>query len=406
MTGAPWWWLIAALYGLSALRHHSGLFLFTLILTLAALASALWARYALAELSYTRHLGTKRLSFGEETDLTVDIYNAKPLPLPWLLINDQFPDGLTLVTGQLGLSRSASFKHALVNFLALRWYERVRRTYRIRGDNRGVYQFGPVEIYAGDIFGFRRQHVTLDHRDTVIVYPKVVPVEALGLPAGRPIGDLAYSRRLIEDPLRYLGVREYAQGDSIKYVHWKATARTRQLQVRTFDPSASHNLMLMIDVQTSERPYSIVPDYMELLASAAASLAAEGLERGYSVGLVANANEVGVSELLYVPSGRHPNQLMVLLEALARLMNFRLVPFARLLTSVGPQLPYGATVVALSSQADEGVQEALLRLQDAGHPVVLLTVGDEAPTIALPVEWYHLGGLDVWENLERLELAR
>jgi uncharacterized protein (DUF58 family) len=405
VIGAAWWWLLAALYLLGALTRDPRLFLFCLMLTVASLASALWARYALAELHYRRSLGHDRLSFGEETQLTLEVYNAKPLPLPWVLISDQYPEGLTLLTGELSASRSVSFRHALVNFLALRWYERVRRVYRVRGDNRGVYRFGPADIHAGDIFGFRRQRLTVEQRDELVVHPRVMPVEALGLPAARPVGEATALRRVVEDPLRYHGVREYAPGDSLRYVHWKATARTRTLQTRTFDPGASHSIMLMLDVQTTERPYTMVRDHLELLICAAASLAEDGLEHSQAVGLLANSGPPETSGWTYVPPSRHPGQAVALLDALARLTGFRLMSFARLLSVIGSRLPYGCTIVALSAQADEEAQETLVRLQDIGYPVLLLTAGDAAPTITAEIETHHLGGSDAWQSLEKLELA-
>jgi uncharacterized protein (DUF58 family) len=405
MIGLAWWWLLVALYALSAIQREPRLLLLALLLSFASAASALWARYSLAGLQYRRSLGRDRLSFGEETELTIEIYNAKPLPLPWVLVSDQYPDDVTLLTGELGISRTASFRHALVNFLALRWYERVRRTYRIRGDHRGVYRFGPAEIYAGDVFGFRRQHMTAPHEDTLIVYPKVVPVAELGLPASHPLGDFPLRQRVTEDPLRYQSVRDYAPGDPFRHIHWKATARRAQLQTRLFDPSASHSLMLLLDVQTSERPYAMVPAHLELLISAAASLAADALERGYAVGLMANAGPVDRGELTRVPVGRRPDQLVVILEALAYLSAFRLTPFHRLLTVLGPNSPYGSTLVALTAKPEEPVQEALLWLEEQGYAVLLLTVGEQAPSITPEITSYHLGGAERWHELETLQPA-
>ncbi|NPV08397.1 MAG: DUF58 domain-containing protein [Anaerolineae bacterium] len=405
MIGAFWWTLLLLLYLLSAVTRDARLFLFALMLTAAASVSALWARYSLSELRYSRRFARRRLEFGEETELTLDIYNAKPLPLPWVLISDQYPDGVELLTGQLGVSRAVSFKSALVNFLALRWYERVRRVYRLRGSNRGVFRFGPVDIYAGDVFGFRRQHRYQETIDRLIVYPKVVPVEVLGLPAARPSGDFAATRRVLEDPLRFRGVREYQPGDSIRFVHWKATARLGQLQTRVFDPSASRVLMLVVDVQTAERPYSLVPEYLELLVTAAASLAADSLSAGYSVGLMANTGPVESSELIRIPAGRHPDQIAVLLEAMAQLTGFRLMPLPRLLSVIGADLPFGATVIVLTSRPSEETQEQLLALQDLGYAVTLLTVGEEPPDIAPQLETHHLGGAESWNELASLQLA-
>lgn len=379
MIGGFWWSLLALLFLISAITRDTRLFLFALMLSAAAGVSALWSRYSLSELRYGRRFSRSRIEFGEETDLTLEIYNAKPLPLPWVLISDDYPDGVELLTGQLGTSRAVGFRSAIVNFLALRWYEKVRRVYRLRGTNRGVFRFGPAEIYAGDVFGFRRQNQRYEQIDRLIVYPKVVPVEVLGLPAARPSGDFAANRRILEDPLRFRGVREYEPGDSIRYVHWKATARQGELQTRVFDPSASRVIMLVVDVQTAERPYSLVPEHLELLISAAASLATDSLEAGYAVGLMANSGPVESNELIRVPAGRHPDQLGVLLEAMAQLTGFRLVSLPRLLAAVGSELPYGATIVVLTARPDEEIQAQLLALQDLGHGVLLLTAGKSPP---------------------------
>lgn len=405
MIGAFWWTLLLALLILSAATRDARLFLFVILLAAGSAVSALWSRFSLSELYYQRHFGRRRLEYGEETDLTIEVFNAKPLPLPWVLISDQYPDGVELLTGQLGTSRAVSFKSALVNFLALRWYERVRRVYRLRGGNRGVFPFGPAEIYAGDVFGFRRQNRRDTHLDRLVVYPRIVPVEMLGLPAARPSGDFATARRILEDPLRFRGVREYRAGDSLRHVHWKASARQGQLQTRVFDPSASRVIMLLIDVQTTEQPYGLVPEYLELLICAAASMASQNLEAGHAVGLMANSSAVTNSELIRLPAGRRPEQLALLLEGMAELTGFRLTSLTRLLGIIGSDLPYGATLVVFTSRPEAEVMEQLLSLQDAGHGVVLITAGEAPPDVPPQIISYHLGGTESWHELESFELA-
>jgi hypothetical protein len=70
-----------------------------------------------------------------------------------------------------------------------------------------------------------------------------------------------------------------------------------------------------------------------------------------------------------------------------------------------PSLPYGSTVLAITALATEPVLGSLLTLQDAGHPVVLLTVGDQMPEIPALFATFHLGGCDAWHHLETLQLA-
>ena len=68
-------------------------------------------------------------------------------------------------------------------------------------------------------------------------------------------------------------------------------------------------------------------------------------------------------------------------------------------------LPYGSTVVAITARPVEEVLVSLLGIKDAGHPVVLLTVGDEEPEVPVLFDIHYLGGRDAWRRLEALELA-
>ena len=106
-----------------------------------------------------------------------------------------------------------------------------------------------------------------------------------------------------------------------------------------------------------------------------------------------------------MPPGRSPAQVTHLLDALAPLFGFRLIPLHQMLRRSMPTIPFGSTAVVITAQATEPVFAALLTLQDAGHPVVLVTVGDEKPQVPLAFTSYHLGGRDAWRRLETLELG-
>lgn len=401
-----WWWFIGLLFAISLLLRYDILFLFTVLLALTSGASALWYRYCLQGVTFRRRLRDERIFFGEETELTIEVTNAKPLPLPWLLFRDAFPRGLSLITGELNETpQQENAILSLNDMLSLRWYERVQRTYRIRGDQRGLYLFGPADITSGDLFGFGRQQAQVDRLDRLTVYPRVVPVEQLFVPAERPVGEFKASRRVIEDPLRMATVREYIPGDSVRYIHWKNTARLQRLQTKVFDPSASHVLCVFVDLQTVYNPYGVISEYLELIVTAAASISIRALDLRQPVGVYVNGGPRGATHWTIVPPGRSPAQGTQILEALAPLFGFRLIPLHQLLRRSMPVLPYGSTVMVITAQATESVFVSLLTLQDAGHPVVLLTVGDEQCEVPAAFESCHLGGRDAWHRLETLELG-
>jgi uncharacterized protein (DUF58 family) len=335
--------------------------------------------------------------------------------LAWLLIRDSFPKGLSLLTGALHGQQGTSGQSdtpvlSLTDMLSMRWYERVERIYRIQGPKRGVYAFGPVDLASGDIFGFGQKSTCIEGRDQLMVYPKVVPIDQLGLPselipAEKPAGEFKARRKVIEDPLRLAGVRDYTPGDSIRHIHWKNTARLNKLQTKVFDPGASPVLVIFADLQTVHNPYSFVSEYLELIISATASIAVHALDQRQAVGLYVNGGPSGSSYWTSVPPGRSPGQGPQILSALAPLSGFRLLPLAQLLRRSMPALPYGSTVLAITARPVEEAMISLLTLQDAGHPVLLLTVSDQVPEVPVTFATFHLGGRDAWRRLETLELA-
>jgi uncharacterized protein (DUF58 family) len=405
MIGPVWWGVLLVLLLGGITLRNGALFLFGLLLAMGSAASVLWGRYCLSAVRFRRELASNHLNFGEELELTMEIVNAKPLPLAWLRVRDEWPVDVELLTGQFGHSYKRE-RHVLETWLAMRWYERVRRVYRLRGTQRGAFAFGPVELSAGDLFGFRWRDETLENTDLLFVFPKLVPVWDWRLPSGRPLGEALAPRRLIDDPLRFAGVRDYLPGDNPRHIHWKNSARLRRLQTRVFDPEATQSLILVVDVRTTEQSnYWYVPAHLELLISAAASIAAHALDERHAVGLYSNASAVRHEGPIGVPLGRAPGQQALLMEACARMRGFALLSGAALLEKLARGLPWGASVVMLSALPDEDLQSALLTVQAAGHACLLLTVGDTPITPPAGLEVVHLGGEDAWETLAALELG-
>ncbi len=403
MNRPPWWSLLILMLILALILRRSALAVFSIVLLMAIGASELWARHSLTNVTYERKLGGPYIGYGEETTLTLEFTNAKPLPLAWLLVRDRYPKRVDLLTEavQGGVTGQSEY---LLTLVALRWYERLRRTHRVQGTHRGVFSFGPAQLSSGDVFGFRRQSRNDAQVDTLTVFPKVVPVANLGLPADRPMGEWAARRKVMEDPLRFSMVREYAPGDNPRYIHWKVSAHTGSLQTKVFDPSDTLWLTVAVDVRTRDRAYEYVPEYLEFAISAAASIIMHALSERHMVGLCANGLGEGGETWVQIKPGRHPAQATQLLSMLATLEPFRGLPFNEMLYQMQPGLPYGSTVAAISAVPNERLYEALLDLEKQGHRVMLLTVGDEAFDVPELVMHYHLGGRDEWNRLEALSM--
>ncbi len=397
--------LTIILFAASILLQNPLLFLLAALLALVMWTTALWGRYALAGVTYTRKLGTTRMFVGEENDLWIEIVNAKPLPLAWLKANDEIPAEVQLIQADVHFTHKQT-RRVLTNLLALRFYERVRKHYRLRATQRGALEFGPVQLSSGDMFGLRTQQQEFPQTDLLLVYPKVVPLTALGLPAAHPFGDAKMTRKIAEDPLRLMSAREYIAGDSPRFIHWKASARRGALQTKIFEPSAQRVTALFLDAQTVPFEYQgFVPEYLEFAITTAASIARYLLDAREAVGLYSNASRRNENKPAKLAPSQRPAQWFEILNTLAWLNYLTTTPLENYLHAELSALPFGATVIAISAVITDELLAALLEAKRAGHLVVLLTIGEEPPReIPDEIKTYWLGGRGAWENLAQLKL--
>lgn len=400
--------LLAALLALSVWLRQPALFVIVLGLGLTDAASRTWRRWSLRGVEYRRHLSQARAFFGEEVELTVEMVNRKPLPLAWLQAEDEVPCEVTIEGARLHQSYKPH-RMILTNVLSLRWFERVRRRYRVRCDQRGEHVFGPAVLRSGDLFGIFHDEVEVPQVDRLVVYPRVVPVAHLGLPSHAPLGDLRGAERLFEDPSRLASLRDYRPDDDPRRLEWKATARSGNLTVKVFEPSTTHRLYLFLNLNTyaqfwwMQRYY---PDLLELAIMATASIANWALEQGLQVGLYANGNARRADRRVALPPSRSPQQLPEILDALARVLPFATMPVELLLAEEGLGLPWGSTVVLVTAVITDPLLEALEAARGQGRSLALILVGDHMPHLELPgVAVRHVRGEEAWRAVRGITVA-
>jgi len=388
---SPAWFEMAALLTVVGLivRQRALFVLAACLLTVIPLAWW-WKRTSLRRLEYERHFD-KRCAFpGETVQMTVRITNRKLLPLSWLEVRDEVPIALPLVQGVL-MPTPVPEIGTLDNALSLRWYERVGRRYELACTARGVYKLGPVHLKSGDLFTLFEEHQTRGHNDHVIVYPRIWPLEDLGLPSKEPFGERKAHRRLLADPLRTIGIRDYHPEDSLRHVHWKATAHRGELQVRVFEPAATLNLVILLNVCTFEHNWQgVLPELFERTVSVAGSIATWAVGQKYKVGLVANGCMPLSDQPIRVPPGRSPGQLAAVLEALAYVTSFAIMSIHELLRWESPRLPWGATLVVVTAVVTDQLAASILRLRDAGRRMALVSLAEDPPPHLEGVATFHL----------------
>jgi uncharacterized protein (DUF58 family) len=306
----------------------------TIVAVTALLALGLaWlsARSALSSVSYDRSLVPPRLFPGDEAELRIRLRNEKLLPLAWIEVTDPIHLGPSLVKRTFGDLLRFSVptepwedeERALVTRAAVAPFGTLDRVYQVTGLRRGVYTLGPAEAVSGDVFGLFRRREQRGGRFEIVVYPRVYRADEIGLTFRQAMGEVTMRRALHEDPILLAGSREYRPGDPLRRVHWKATARTGDLQVRVHDPSTTAQLMIILNLNSFQHLWQGVDsERMEAAISTAASLAVWAVDAGFAVGLRSNGSvgEGAARERApRVAPSAHQQQSAILLEHLARL---------------------------------------------------------------------------------------
>lgn len=123
---------------------------------------------------------------------------------------------------------------------------------------RGEYEVGVREVILTDFFRVFRLHYQLPGTIKALVLPRVLQLEVL-----RSIPDTAV-RLQRESACRQnqpdIPVRDYTAGDSLKRIHWKASAREQKLKTRTQTGEEKPGMILFYDTRRYEmQPLQYLP---------------------------------------------------------------------------------------------------------------------------------------------------
>ncbi|MGZ3588842.1 MAG: DUF58 domain-containing protein [Candidatus Limnocylindrales bacterium] len=360
-----------------------GLVLVGAVTLFAVAVMDLWSRYGLRALDFSRDLGSARAVWGDIVEIRLRVWNHKPLPLPRLISDDYIDDGLAIVERPLLRSEVAG-QGLLRNGWSLLWYERVVRHLHLRAERRGVFHLGPVQLEVADLFGRDVGRETRDLPGTFTVLPRTVPARP-ELLAHAPLGDRRARSSLFHDPVLFAGVRPYQPGDTARQRHWRATARLGRPVTKRFEPSHERQVVIALDVQTSDGPHWL-PVYdeerLEALGVAAASLARAALAAGDACGFAAAYRTGSPRWLVYLPPRSGAAQLPHIAESLARMGPFVTAPFEQLLAALPQRVPAGATLVTVSARSPRGYLGALRRLHASGFEIHHVALGPAGPAAA------------------------
>ncbi|MFO0813997.1 MAG: DUF58 domain-containing protein [Gemmatales bacterium] len=360
-----------------------------------------WAKNIYAERKPTLN----EMEMYDTASISVKIGNRGAIPIPWVLAEDYQPEQYTR-------SRPPRLKiEGKRQRITLLWgLSQKKLKYDITPQMRGFYQFGPLVLEGGDLFGLYRRFRVAAAPQFLLVYPRIVPLDGYDLASRRPIGEIRLTHRLFEDPTRIAGVRNYQPGDAMNRVHWRTTARLGALHCKIYEPSTIAGATVLLDFHVGSYHKRGEPFRSELAITAAISLANAICQMGQQIGLVTNGRDAaerirtegwndhaedGVADFLsrrlalaqasqteeearlqpvVVPTRRGPEQLQLLRECLARLELNEGLELPDLIEEAGSYLPRDTTMIVILGQVTPAIAVALGAMKMRGYAVEVILI--------------------------------
>ena len=257
---------------------------------------------------------------------------------------------------------------------------------------RGRFRLSDVMMIGGDPAGlFRRTRVFRLPEELVVRPDKVrvawMPIRVKGRIQVSPSGRNAGSAGFGQD---FFGVREYRPSDGFRFIHWKASAKQRQLMVKEFEEQEIPQVSVVLDCCAKDVGYDPVDSNFEMLVKLAASMAdyLGGLycRMAFVSGPKDNASPIGIETGLAFSLRR---EIMEILTDLAPSSSSLL----ELLDASMGLHPPGSILYILSMSMPEGIESRLDALAEGDVEVrwilapkeLFLPSGEEGSSLAIQI---------------------
>jgi len=262
--------ILAGLFGLLyILTAYRGWLVFFIGTAGAWLLAWLWVRALAHGLVIERQIHLAWATVGDALPERLKITNQSRFPALWVEIIDQstsLASPLRLVSDVGGRAVRSRHPSHLCH-------------------QRGLYTLGPTILRSGDPFGIYRLTIHDRHANSVLVTPPLLALQNLRITPAGWAGDQRRQRGALERQISDAGLRDYQPGDSLRRIHWPASARNNSLIVRQLESASSGDWWIFVDLDSSAQAGSGQDSTLELAIVLAASLAVRGLNERRKVGL-------------------------------------------------------------------------------------------------------------------------
>lgn len=227
---------------------------------------------------------------GEEVAVRLHVEIRSPLPGAQGRWSDALPDGVSGVDDQGRDGATSGVFPETASGLGSTGAA-VELAYRATAWRRGIRSLGPLSVTTTDPFGFARRRHTIGTAVPLTVAPALVDLAPLAEQAGDAGGSTHTTTDQLGQGADNLIPRHYLPGDSMRRIHWRASAHRDELMVRQEEQESTPEACVVLDRGRARwdadaaRAAGADPGF-EAAVSACVSAAARLVQEGYLVSVL------------------------------------------------------------------------------------------------------------------------
>ncbi len=368
----------------------------------------IYRKHAFDKLEYTVSLSSDEVFEGDEIYVYEEISNKKFLPLPFLKVDTELPDGLVFrINEREKKSGILNETHPRIihSIFVLHGNQSVKRRWRVICNTRGTYRLGSVSMLTDDIFGSNTNAKVIEPDEktcaVLTVLPKAINLREEFTKSKYTCGDFIVNSSLLSDPLIKAGVRDYMYGDPMNHINWLQTAVRGHLMVNNEEFTDRHAFNIILNMQSRDLEKGIPgPPSMrtpvELCLTVAASILDKVSSENIPVRLISNTPPKNVYEdynddddpnMFVSPPFKGKNNMLSALRILAKIDLVISEPIEHLLDKIVAS-PYsftgGGNIIFISSYLSERMINFAYLLRSIGVSCVFYITSASSNAMIIP----------------------
>ncbi|MFI3226943.1 MAG: DUF58 domain-containing protein [Clostridia bacterium] len=225
-------------------------FAFLAVLVIYFAICKLYDKYWEHNLSVEIFLPDDELYEGEKSSVVEVIVNDKFLPLPTLETRFYLDRRLRYIgdTKNSALSDMMYRRDAFTVGIK----QKISRSFDIICTKRGYYTLDTLDLISSDLFLNKKFIGKRNFFKYFYVFPRKVESSKIAIPYRQICGELTVKKLLYEDPFSFAGIRDYTPTDTLNSINWKASAKSQNLVVNTYESSIKQKVFVLLDTFNNE----------------------------------------------------------------------------------------------------------------------------------------------------------